>query len=71
MSGTLARLRHHFRDELLVPVGRQMVLTPVAEGLVDPVRDILLRDARHARVEAAIRSVHRHAVTCRLPSATM
>ena len=43
MSGTLARLRHHFHDELLIPVGRQMVLTPVAEGLVDPVRDILLR----------------------------
>jgi LysR family transcriptional regulator, nod-box dependent transcriptional activator len=43
MSGALARLRHHFRDELLVPVGRQMVLTPVAEGLVVPVRDILLK----------------------------
>jgi len=42
-SGALARLRHYFRDELLVPVGRQMVLTPVAEGLVEPVRDILLR----------------------------
>jgi LysR family transcriptional regulator, nod-box dependent transcriptional activator len=43
MSGALARLRHYFRDDLLVPVGRQMVLTPVAEGLVEPVRDILLR----------------------------
>jgi LysR family nod box-dependent transcriptional activator len=43
MSGALARLRHHFRDELLVPVGRQMVLTPVAEGLVEPVRTILLQ----------------------------
>jgi DNA-binding transcriptional LysR family regulator len=43
MSGALARLRHYFRDELLVPVGRQMVLTPVAEGLVTPVRDILLQ----------------------------
>ena len=43
MSGALARLRHHFRDELLVPVGRQMVLTPVAQGLVEPVRDILLK----------------------------
>lgn len=43
MSGALARLRHHFRDELLVPVGRQMVLTPVAEELVKPVRDILLQ----------------------------
>jgi LysR family transcriptional regulator, nod-box dependent transcriptional activator len=43
MSGALARLRHYFHDELLVPVGRQMALTPVAEGLVEPVRDILLR----------------------------
>jgi DNA-binding transcriptional LysR family regulator len=43
MSGALARLRHYFRDDLLVPVGRQMVLTPVAEGLVEPVHDILLR----------------------------
>jgi LysR family transcriptional regulator, nod-box dependent transcriptional activator len=43
MSGALARLRHYFHDELLVPVGRQMVLTPVAETLVEPVRDILLR----------------------------
>jgi DNA-binding transcriptional LysR family regulator len=43
MSGALARLRHHFHDELLVPVGRQMVLTPVAEGLVEPVRAILLQ----------------------------
>src|SRR4051812_11090624 len=42
-SGALARLRQHFHDELLVPVGRQMVLTPVAEGLVGPVRDILLQ----------------------------
>jgi DNA-binding transcriptional LysR family regulator len=39
----LARLRHYFRDELLVQAGRQMMLTPVAEGLVEPVRDILLR----------------------------
>ncbi len=43
MSGALARLRHHFRDELLVPVGRQMVLTPLAERLVEPVHDILLQ----------------------------
>jgi DNA-binding transcriptional LysR family regulator len=43
MSGALARLRHYFRDDLLVPVGRQMVLTPVAEELVMPVRDILLQ----------------------------
>jgi DNA-binding transcriptional LysR family regulator len=43
MSGALARLRHYFHDELLVPVGRHMALTPVAEGLVEPVRDILVR----------------------------
>src|SRR4030095_11849334 len=43
MSGALARLRHYFRDELLVPVGRQMVLTPVAAGLVGPGRDILVQ----------------------------
>lgn len=41
MSGALARLRQHFHDELLVSVGRQMLLTPVAEELVTPVRDIL------------------------------
>jgi len=29
-SGALARLREVFRDQLLVPVGRKMVLTPVA-----------------------------------------
>jgi hypothetical protein len=43
MSGRWLGCRHYFRDELLVPVGRQMVLTPVAEGLVGPVRDILLQ----------------------------
>jgi len=41
-SGALARLREVFRDPLLVPVGRKMVLTPVAESLIDPVRDFLL-----------------------------
>lgn len=29
MSGALARLRHHFYGQLLVPVGRRMALTPV------------------------------------------
>lgn len=43
MSGGLARLREFFRDELLVPVGRQMVLTPLAQDLVQPVRDVLLQ----------------------------
>ena len=32
MSGGLARLREFFQDELLVPMGRQMVLTPIGAG---------------------------------------
>lgn len=42
-SGALARLREYFGDELLVPVGRRMVLTALAESLVVPVRDTLLQ----------------------------
>ena len=68
MSGALARLRHHFRDELLVPVGRQMVLTPVAEGLVGPVRDILLQiRGTLGRSRDSIR--RRRLAICRLRSA--
>ena len=48
MSGSLGRLRDFFQDELLVPVGRGMALTPLAQGLVTPVRHILLQ------VQAAI-----------------
>ena len=43
MSGALSRLRSYFQDELLVPGGRRMVLTPLAETLVEPVRDLLLQ----------------------------
>lgn len=43
MSNALARLREYFDDELLVQVGRKMELTARAEGLKDPVRDILVR----------------------------
>ena len=42
-SGALARLREHFSDELLVSVGRRLELTPLAQSLVEPVRDIVLR----------------------------
>jgi DNA-binding transcriptional LysR family regulator len=42
-SGALARLREYFEDELLVPVGRKLMLTPLAESLAEPVRDTLLR----------------------------
>jgi LysR family nod box-dependent transcriptional activator len=43
MSGALSRLREFFNDELLVQVGRKMILTPLAEDLSGPVRDILLQ----------------------------
>ncbi len=42
-SSALGRLREHFKDELLVQVGRRMELTPLAETLRQPVRDVLLR----------------------------
>jgi DNA-binding transcriptional LysR family regulator len=41
MSGTLARLRDVFHDELLIPVGRGMVLTPLAQDLVQPLSELL------------------------------
>ncbi len=50
-SGALARLREYFGDELLVPVGRRLTLTPLAQSLVGPVRDTLLR----ARATLALR----------------
>ena len=40
-SGALSRLREYFKDDLLVPVGRRMVLTPLAEDLAKPVRELL------------------------------
>jgi len=43
MSGILARLRDYFGDPLIVQVGRKMELTSLAESLVDPVNDVLLR----------------------------
>ncbi|MBP7566809.1 MAG: LysR family transcriptional regulator, partial [Burkholderiaceae bacterium] len=41
-SGVLARLRDYFGDPLLMQVGRTMRLTPKAEELQKPVRDVLL-----------------------------
>jgi DNA-binding transcriptional LysR family regulator len=43
MACMLARLREHFGDALIEPVGKRMALTPLAEGLVQPVGDILQR----------------------------
>lgn len=41
MSGSLARLRRHFNDELLIRVGREYELTPLAERLLPVVRSSL------------------------------
>jgi LysR family nod box-dependent transcriptional activator len=46
MSGSLARLRSHFKDDLIVQVGRKMVLTPLGESLAQPLRDVLARTER-------------------------
>jgi LysR family nod box-dependent transcriptional activator len=43
ISGMLARLREYFDDELLVPVGRALELTPLARELAVPVRNVLLQ----------------------------
>lgn len=43
MSNALARLREYFGDELLAAQGRQMVLTPRAVSLIEPVREVLMR----------------------------
>ncbi|QDD91866.1 LysR family transcriptional regulator [Pseudomonas oryzihabitans] len=42
-SNALARLREHFDDDLLVPLGRQMELTARAHEMADAIRDILVR----------------------------
>lgn len=62
MSGMLARLREYFGDPLIVPVGRRMELTPLAETLVDKVGDLMLRiDATlSTRPEFDPASSHRH-----------
>ncbi|MGW4080201.1 LysR family transcriptional regulator [Streptomyces asiaticus] len=41
MSTSLAKLRRHFNEPLLVRDGRRMVLTPFAESLVQPVTEML------------------------------
>lgn len=43
MSGALARLRDYFEDALIIQVGRQMELTPLATSLIAPIHDLILR----------------------------
>lgn len=41
MSGALAKLREHFQDDLLVPLGRRLVLTARGESLVLPLQRLM------------------------------
>src|SRR5260370_7621762 len=41
MSGSLQRLREYFEDQLLIRVGREMELTPLARSMAASVRDLL------------------------------
>ncbi len=50
-SGVLARLRDYFKDELLMPAGRNLVLTPLAQSLMEPVRDVLLQIQRTIEIK--------------------
>jgi LysR family nod box-dependent transcriptional activator len=46
VSGSLARLREYFADELIVQAGRRMELTSLASELREPVHDLLARADR-------------------------
>jgi LysR family nod box-dependent transcriptional activator len=67
MSNALARLRTHFEDELIVPLGRRMVLTPLAETLAQPLREILLQTTKFLKTRSAFEpqsSTRRFTVSC-------
>jgi LysR family nod box-dependent transcriptional activator len=53
ISNALSRLRQHFRDDLLVLVGRRMVPTPLALHLREPVAEILRQAQRVAITRSA------------------
>jgi LysR family nod box-dependent transcriptional activator len=66
MSGSLARLREHFDDPLLVPISRQMGLTPLAELLLPRIRDALeiIEGALSLRPGFSPASAERHLRLC-------
>ncbi len=67
MSGLLGRLRKFFGDELIVQVGRRTVLTPFAQELVVPLREILTQTEKllATRVEFdPAMSTRRFTVSC-------
>ncbi|MCK9504582.1 MAG: LysR family transcriptional regulator [Porticoccaceae bacterium] len=43
VSDALARLRNQYGDEILVRVGRNMVITPFAKTLIEPLDELLGR----------------------------
>ena len=51
----LARLRQYFGNELLVKSGRKMILTPLGESLVQPVRRCLLQIQHTVAAKAEFR----------------
>ncbi|MGI3166348.1 LysR substrate-binding domain-containing protein [Pseudooceanicola sp. 200-1SW] len=53
MSNALGRLRTFFDDPLLVQVGRAMELSPLAQTLQGPVRDIMMRVESATRIRPA------------------
>jgi len=55
MSGALARLRDYFEDPLVVQVGRQLELTPLAQSLVAPIHEIILRIDSAIAIEPAFK----------------
>jgi len=57
-SAALARLRSFFQDQLLVPVGGKMVLTPMAKRLVKPVRSLLLQAQATIAMKAQFDPAH-------------
>jgi LysR family transcriptional regulator, nod-box dependent transcriptional activator len=65
-SAALNRLRDYFEDPLLVPVGRRLTLTPLAQELIEPVREALLQVkaalSRRPGFEPA--TAERHFVVC-------
>jgi len=42
-SNALSRLRDYFQDELLIPQGRQLILSARAQELIGPVKEVLMR----------------------------
>ena len=58
ISAGLGRLREHFMDDLIVHVGRQSVLTPLAERVRQPLKDLLSRTDALIAMRACFDQAH-------------